>query len=156
MELIHPDAIKAWRISGLFKSFIFWFIPILYYLWYPDWNVPFELIYILIFLTLTYSFLSATLIPQIRWRRWKYAVRMEEIELRHGIFIITRTLIPIYRVQHVDTRQGPLYSWFNLASVTISTAATTHEIPALQMEVADEVRNKISRLAREVRPDVTI
>jgi len=37
---------------------------------------------------------------------------------------------------------------FGLASVTISTAAGVHEIPALSIEVADELRDKISRLAR--------
>lgn len=58
------------------------------------------------------------------------------------------------RVQHVDTKQGPLMSKFVLASVTISTAAGSHEIPALKEEIADELRDHISILARVVEEDV--
>ena len=63
--------------------------------------------------------------------RWRYEVRESEIELQHGIFIVKRTLIPMVRVQHVDTSQGPILRKYDLAEITISTAATNHTIPAL-------------------------
>jgi uncharacterized protein len=44
--------------------------------------------------------------------------------------------------------------WYNLASVTISTAATTHEIPALDSVLADRVRDQISKYARLAEEDV--
>src|SRR5688500_16915779 len=47
--------------------------------------------------------LAALVVPELRWRRWRYEVRDEEIDLRHGTLTITRTLIPMLRVQHVDT-----------------------------------------------------
>jgi len=53
---------------------------------------------------------------------------------------VKRTLIPMIRVQHVDSSQGPLLKKYRLASVTISTAATVHEIPALDEEEAEELR----------------
>lgn len=93
-------------------------------------------------------------IPEIRWRRWSYQVDEQEIDLQSGIFIITRTLVPIKRVQHVDTRQGPILRSYELADVTISTAATTHRIPALEQETADQVRNQISKFARLAKEDV--
>lgn len=93
-------------------------------------------------------------VPEIRWRRWSYQVDEHEIDLQHGIFIVTRTLVPVKRVQHVDTRQGPILRSYNLADVTISTAATTHRIPALDEEVADEVRDRISKFARLAEEDV--
>ena len=43
------------------------------------------------------------------------------------------------RVQHVDTEQ-PHYEAFHVASVSISTAATTHIIPALSEENASDFR----------------
>ena len=58
------------------------------------------------------------------------------------------------RVQHVDTEQGPLLRKYNLATVTISTAATVHGIPALDIEEAEEMRHAISRLARVADEDV--
>jgi len=38
-------------------------------------------------------------------------------------------------------------------TVTISTAATTHEIPALPSEVADRLRNDIAVRARVIDDD---
>ncbi len=58
------------------------------------------------------------------------------------------------RVQHVETKQGPILKYFNLASVSISTAATTHEIPALSNEIASDLRDKISTLAKVDEDDV--
>ena len=98
--------------------------------------------------------LAIFFVPEIRWRRWSYQVDEHEVDLQSGIFIITRTLVPIKRVQHVDTRQGPILRSYNLADVTISTAATTHRIPALNEEVADRVRDKISKFARLAEEDV--
>jgi len=153
---LDPAAKNAWRISGGLQSLIYWVLPIAYINWHQSINLPFELVYPLCLLVIVYSLLAVTIIPVIRWKRWRYRIGEHEIELRRGLFIITRTLIPVYRVQHVDTSQGPLYGHYNLASVTISTAATTHEIPALSEDVADQARTQISKLARTAREDVSI
>lgn len=58
------------------------------------------------------------------------------------------------RVQHVDMKQGPILRKYRLATITITTAATKHEIPALDIEEADELRLSISRLARVAKDDV--
>ena len=68
--------------------------------------------------------------------------------------LIASILIPVNRVQHVDTRQGPILRNYALSNVTISTAATTHEIPALTEENAGKVRDQISRLALKAKEDV--
>src|SRR5699024_11635516 len=94
------------------------------------------------------------LIPIWRWLRWRYALFEREIYIQHGILVVSRILVPMIRVQHVDTKQGPLLRNFNLASVTISTAATTHEIPALLEEEASELRDHISSLAKVDEDDV--
>ena len=96
----------------------------------------------------------ATIIPGIRWRRWRYQIDEHEIDLRRGVLIVRRTLIPVKRVQHVDTRQGPVLRNYGLSTVAITTAATTHEIPALDSETADRVRNQISNFARLAKEDV--
>mgnify|MGYP006160374619 CR=1 FL=1 len=57
--------------------------------------------------------------------------RAEEIDLRHGLFTVRRTLVPIRRVQHVDTESGPLQGMFELATVSFHTAAGSTKIPAL-------------------------
>ena len=78
-----------------------------------------------------YAYLFIILFPTLRWKRWRYEVRENEIELQHGVFVIKRTLVPMIRVQHVDMQQGPILRKYQLATITVSTAATVHEIPAM-------------------------
>jgi uncharacterized protein len=87
--------------------------------------------------------------PLVRWRTWRYEVRDEEIDLLRGAVVVRRTLIPMTRVQHVDTQRTPLSDLFDLRSVTVHTAAGSHAIPALRPGDAAAIRDRIALLARE-------
>jgi uncharacterized protein len=88
-------------------------------------------------------------LPMLRWRTWRYEVRDEEIDLLRGAVVVRRTLIPMTRVQHVDTQRTPLSDLFELRSVTVHTAADSHSIPALRPGDAAAIRDRIALLARQ-------
>jgi membrane protein YdbS with pleckstrin-like domain len=94
------------------------------------------------------AILGIAVVPELRWRRWRYEVREEEIDLRRGAFTITRTLVPMARVQHVDTSRGVLEQALGVSTVVFHTAAGSESIPALAREEADLVRDRIATLAR--------
>ncbi|MCW9708638.1 PH domain-containing protein [Fodinibius salsisoli] len=153
---LSKSAIKAWRVSTTLFMVVLILVPLLIWLFSffgGDAFSPWLLLSITIILIIMAA-LCIFFIPEIRWRRWSYDIDQHEIDLQSGIFIITRTLVPIKRVQHVDTRQGPILRSYELADVTISTAATTHRIPALNEKTADEVRDQISKFARLAKEDV--
>ena len=87
-------------------------------------------------------------VPEIRYRRWRWEVTEVEVRLQHGLFIVERTVIPMVRVQHVDTSQGPIMRAFGLSEVKVSTAAGAHSIPALADGDAASLRDRIAVLAR--------
>ena len=89
----------------------------------------------------------------VRFARWRYEVREDAIDLRHGVWSVRRTLVPIRRVQHVDTESGPLQGSFDLATVSFHTAAGSTEIPALTRGEAETVRRRVGELA-QARDDV--
>jgi membrane protein YdbS with pleckstrin-like domain len=88
-------------------------------------------------------------VPLVRWRTWRYEVRDEEIDLLRGALVVRRTLIPMTRVQHVDTQRTPLSDLFQLRSVTVHTAAGSHSVPALRPGDAAAIRDRIALLARQ-------
>jgi membrane protein YdbS with pleckstrin-like domain len=88
------------------------------------------------------------LVPSLRWRRWRWEVRPDAIDLRRGTFTIRRTLVPMLRVQHVDTTRGVVEQSLDLATVVVHTAAGSHSIPLLSVADAAEVRDRIADLAR--------
>ena len=88
------------------------------------------------------------LVPELRWRRWRWEVREHEIDLQRGILVVRRTLIPMARVQHVETERGVIGQALGLATVEIHTAAGSHEIPLLTDFDAGMLRARIAELAR--------
>ena len=74
--------------------------------------------------------------------------RPSAAHLRHGTLRITRTLVPMLRVQHVDTTQGPIDQALGLATVVVHTAAGATTIPALEEAHAGRLRDHIATLAR--------
>ena len=99
-------------------------------------------------LVLVLGVVAALVVPMVLWRRWRYEIRSEEIDLRHGLFTVKRTLVPIRRIQHVDTESGPLQGMFELATVSFHTAAGAAEIPALLRGEAETVRRRVAELTR--------
>lgn len=93
-------------------------------------------------------------LPPIRYARWRYEMSDDYLDIAKGIVWRKRYTIPFIRVQNTDTRQGPILRAFGLASVTVSTAAKEHEIPGLDFEVAERLRDRAAELARLAREDV--
>ena len=151
---ISEKALTVWKFSGVIGCLITWILcgVLLVLTIMQDWSYWF--FFGLLLLSLLQFYLTVFLIPSIRWKRWRYEVRSSEIDIQSGMFVIKRTLVPMIRVQHVETKQGPLLRKYNLASVEISTAATIHIIPALDLEEADELRHYISRMASVEEEDV--
>jgi len=116
---------------------------------------------ILSIVTITFAALAVVafivfvgIVPKIRWIQWSFEVYDQEIDIHKGIFWKKRIIIPLIRVQNVDTRQGPIMRANGLASFTVATAAGEHEIPGLLVEEADALRDHVAILARIAQEDV--
>jgi membrane protein YdbS with pleckstrin-like domain len=149
-QRLDPRAKILWRITGALGA-----LPLLAVGASVGWallrvmEVPL-LLGILPFLAALGLFVVlASVIPDLRWRRWRYEIREDEVDLQRGIVWVSRTLVPLARIQHVDTQSGPLQRRFGLATVVFYTAAGPNQIPELSAPVAAQVRDRIAELTRE-------
>lgn len=149
-ERLDPRAKTLWRISGALNVLL-----LLIGASVANWAlIRFGDISILVAVlpVLTVLVLGVVVVgvaPGLRWRRWRYEIRPDEVDLQRGIFWIERTLVPLARIQHVDTRQGPLQRRYGLSTVVFYTAAGPNHIPELSTPVAAEVRDRIAALTTE-------
>ncbi|GGM19170.1 UPF0699 transmembrane protein YdbS [Paraliobacillus quinghaiensis] len=153
-ERIAEDAIKAWKLLAILMAIIPFLLTLTLFILAYIFTFSYWYGIGLLAITLAEGIITIFIIPKLRWRRWRYQIYDQEIYIQHGILIVNRTLVPMIRVQHVDTKQGPILKKYGLASLTISTAATTHEIPALLEDEAYALRDQISELARVEQDDV--
>ena len=91
--------------------------------------------------------------PRVEYATWRYDVTPTDVDLYHGVFTKKRVLVPLVRVQHVQTKQGPILRAHGLATVTISTAGESFEIPGLAEDDANELRDRVAELARLAKED---
>ncbi|GGE33930.1 membrane protein [Pullulanibacillus camelliae] len=155
MRYIHPKAIKVWRIHGMIWTFICLIAAValficgrlVYHWFYYGGGV-------MLLLAIGSGILSIWLIPVLRWRFFRYRISETQVMIREGIWMVKQTVIPIARIQYVDTHQGPLLRRYRLSSLKVSTAATTHHIPALGHRQAISLRNYLADLAQVSDVDV--
>lgn len=147
-ERIDRRAVTVWRIAGAASSLLIAVAAgIVIGLAATD-LIPRVIATGAVLFALLLVVLMVFIVPKVRWIRWRYEVSEDEVYLRHGLIIRKRVLIPMTRVQHVDTKAGPLLRAFGLSTVTVATAGGEHEIPALSDAVADRLRDRIAALAR--------
>ena len=80
--------------------------------------------------------------PARRYDHWSYRLDPVALEIWHGAFIRRRSVIPYFRVQHVDTSRGPLERGLGLARLKIHTASsgTDATIPGINEATAANLR----------------
>ncbi|MFD0588786.1 PH domain-containing protein [Paenibacillus sp. GCM10027627] len=145
---LHRDYLKVYRISELIANGIFLLVIVAYLilaLW-QDWTLlP---AWISGGVWVASLILFTWIVPNIKYKRFRYELFEEELEIESGIIFISNVLIPMVRVQHVELGSGPLMRKFGLASVSVVTAATTHQIVGLKREEAESLKRRIGELAR--------
>ena len=139
-------AITSWRI-GRTISFVvlllvfagLWigsrFIPVI---------APYEWILSLAFgALLLYKLIGIIVYPMIEYRQWGYYITEDKVDIRHGIFFVTNTIIPIIRIQHITVSQGPINRKLGLYEVEMSLASQSFKIQCLAKDVADEIAENL-------------
>jgi membrane protein YdbS with pleckstrin-like domain len=86
--------------------------------------------------------------PPIRYRIFWYAISPAEIDISDGLYVRTRTVVPMHRVQHLRTDHGPIADRFRVATLHIHTAAGTIRLADLDRDEAEAVRVRIAELAQ--------
>jgi membrane protein YdbS with pleckstrin-like domain len=142
-QRLAPAARWAWRASWLGGCIVAAVLLAMLSSEIPDgWTAPLLIVLAVVLIA------GTTVVPELRWRRWRWEVREHEIDLQRGVLVLRRTLIPMERVQHVETERGVIGQALGLATVEIHTAAGGHEIPLLGEYDAGRLRMRIAELAR--------
>lgn len=86
-------------------------------------------------------------------RNWRYDIDEEYVQLRQGAWFQKDQLIPVTKIQSVETKQGPLLRRYKLRAVEIETMAGDYSIPALPDKEAYALRDEIAAYAKAKEED---
>lgn len=107
----------------------------------PRWAIPLTVVGV--------GLLLSILWPRWAWQRWRWDVTDLALTLRHGVVVRHVRALPFFRIQHVDTNQGPLDRALGLTALMVHTASITSRLPGIATEDADALRQDLLRRAAE-------
>ena len=148
---LDKESIKVMRINALLSGVIGLIITaIIYYFILTNVKDTFiiTLTIIIGILIIANILLNIILYPTIRYNRYKYLVTDEKVEVKKGLFLITRSIIQIKRIQKIELSSGPIDRHFNLSNVNIYTAAGVVDIKFLNNEEAEAIVEKVNALLK--------
>lgn len=88
----------------------------------------------------------------LRYRVWRFEIRDDELYLERGVITRVKTVVPYVRIQHVDSRRGPLERLLNLATTVVYTAGSRGAdvlIPGLIPDRSEGLQDDLKHLAIE-------
>lgn len=146
LDRLHPNAVTLWRLASLLRGALFAAAALVAELVLES-PFPAGLPALVVAVA---TLVVAVLLPPARFRAWGYRLRESDLYLRHGVFFRTTTIVPHARIQHVDTRHGPIDRLLGLADVVVFTAGTRGAviaIPALGAPAAEALRDRLAALS---------
>ena len=140
---LDPKIIDGWRTTRIIRL-AFFLLPTLAATIFVDidaiwWKVVFWGLWGIC----AYCLLGLILYPPIEYRQWGYYIDDEKVVIRHGLFFIDQTIIPIIRIQNITISQGPINRHLGLYKVEIALASGSHEIVGLDQETADAISESL-------------
>ena len=90
------------------------------------------------------------LAPEVYYRRYRYFITEDKIDIRCGIIILKHTVVPSERIHQVEVVRGPINNLFKLADITVTTAGGVATIEYLDVDTADEIADKLNAVVNRI------
>ncbi|WP_165822690.1 PH domain-containing protein [Paenibacillus montanisoli] len=143
-------AIRGWRIEAVVEGILIGMgLLLVEYLLYHFQvaRIISAMVWVLFGSCALFCIFDLTVLPKLRYKKWRYEVHDTEVLIGEGVLFYERIQIPINRVQHVTLKQGPISRMYKLATLEITTAASSVEIPYLSQHIAESISKDIKQFA---------
>ena len=145
---LDPKAITLWRLQGLIRLSIVGLPMCLVLAFLLGSYSHFTIGIAVAGVVFTFGLLKALIWPSFSWQAYGYAMRDTDLLVQSGVLFRRWTSIPYHRIQHLDTRQGPIERTLGLARLQVYTASgmsADGSIPGLAQPIAEELRDVLSQ-----------
>lgn len=147
---ISKKAINVWRITDFIQNLIGLLIigGLIFSYHHFNWITWIGIIlYVFLGIIFILMIYELTIRPVLLQKTWRYDIDEHYIQLKHGFINKQSLIIPMSRVEYVNTNQGPILRYYDLSVLTIGTITSANKIPAIPTSEAQEIRELIVHLA---------
>ena len=118
-------------------------------------KIAFDVIIVLAILAIAYPIADYCLATP----RYRYLITDDKAECISGYFFVQRKLLPLKRLQKVETVSGPLAQHFKLTTITLTSAGGALAIEylptAIAEPLAERLKDRLGEILEEEKAQVT-
>lgn len=107
----------------------------------------------LYYLTIAWMLIDSILTQLVAYRRIRYSISNQSVEVYKGIYFISHEIVPIRRMQQVDINQGPINRLFKLSNIDVITSGGMVQLSYIREDESEEIasllRDRINELIVE-------
>jgi len=158
-QRVSQRAPAYWRVTAAITAVVLWLIAVallVTVLLVPGgwWSI---LLWVGVVVLAVAPLPGLTVAPRIRFQVHRWEVTDIAVHVRYGWISRTDEIVPLSRVQTVDSAQGPLMRVFGLRTVTVQTASSagTVAIVGLDDAVAQQVVARLVAITAATPEDAT-
>lgn len=143
VQRLDPRVVTLWRLTGALW-WAFWTLCMI--IPWLLWEWPLALMIPVAALGVAWT----VWVPAASYRHFTYQVGDVDVRVMHGWWTRRVAVVLHSRIQHVDTRQGPVERAMGLATVVIYTAGSVGAmvgIPGLAAGEAEALRDRLAHLS---------
>ncbi|HJN76266.1 MAG TPA: PH domain-containing protein [Myxococcota bacterium] len=148
MKSLDPKVTWLWRAQAVVRLALFW-TPVAVGAGIGVATISSAAVGVVVSCALLAFFVVLALVwPTLQYEHYRYDIREHDLLVQRGVLFRRRSSIPHNRIQHVDTRQGPIERFFGLSRVAVFTAAgmsADGSIPGLATDMAEAIRDELAR-----------
>ncbi|WP_298837004.1 PH domain-containing protein [Clostridium sp.] len=150
MKKISPFSQKMWTIDGLVLTSVFLIIGVALSIFLGFDSIWKYILISIVYVVTIIILINSLFIPKYKYEKFSYYMDEEKIILKHGVFTEINVIIPMSRVQYVDTDQGIILRKYKLINLTVHTAGGAYKIPYLESEIGNALQLSITKTVQEI------
>lgn len=149
---VDSKVIKLWRIKAVLQvvtSSIVVLAALGSLHFFAELTIPRWMIIVALSLIFISSIFFIFLLPDLKGKYWRYSFDNDRIMLKTGVWFRNKVTIPMIRIQNIESNVGPIAKKFNLTSLRITTASTTHKLPEINSQEALKLQKWIQQIIQK-------
>ncbi|MGL5477550.1 MAG: PH domain-containing protein [Clostridium sp.] len=153
MQKLHLDSKKCMKFSGGISLLITIVVIILgYFLCDKFLSLKYhKYFYIIASFILILELIEYFLIINLRFKRYKYQVTQEKIEIIEGVISVKDTIIPIERIHQIRLKEGPIDKRYGLVNLDILTAGGNATISFIKKEEGEKIGEFLTEKVNSIK-----
>ncbi len=150
-KYLDKDAKKCMFVGTLFWTlFLFVVLGAGYYLGYDYFVNYLNLVNVVLIVLVVLLVINLFISPHFRYKRYKYLITNDKVDVVEGYIFIKRDIVPIERVHKITLERGPIENIYGLSKVVLTTAGGIVTIKFLKLKEAEVITENLKNLVNEM------